>query len=71
MSKQFEQWKELAARCLGEQDPAKLTELASEMNRVLTQKTLHLDPPLHAASSHEEGQRDVLKTNAGGKVCFT
>jgi hypothetical protein len=71
VSKKFERWKELAARCLGEQDPAKLTELANEMNLVLTQKTPHLDPPLHAAGSHEEGQRDVLKANAEGKVCFT
>ncbi len=54
MSKKFELWKELAARCLGEQDPAKLTELASEINLVLTQKTPHLDPPLHAGESHEE-----------------
>jgi hypothetical protein len=80
VSKKFERWKELAARCLGEQDPAKLTELASEMNLVLTQKTPHLvltqktphlDPPLHAGGSHEEGQRDVLKAKAEGKVCFT
>ena len=46
MSKNFERWKELAAQCLGEQDPAKLTELANEMNLVLTQKTQCLDPPL-------------------------
>ena len=71
LSKTFERWKELAAQCLGEQDPAKLTELASEMNLVLTQKTPDVDPPLHAAGSHEEGQRDVLKANAEGKVCFT
>ena len=71
MSKKFERWKELAARCLGEQDPAKLTELASEMNLVLTQKTPHLDPPLHAGGAHEEGQRDVLKAKTEGKVCFT
>ena len=70
MSESFERWKELAARCLGEQDPAKLTELANEMNLILTQKTPYLDPPLHAGS-HEEGQRDVLKTNTEGKVCFT
>jgi hypothetical protein len=48
MSKNFERWKELAARCLGEQDPAKLTELANEMNLILTQKTPYLDLPLHA-----------------------
>jgi hypothetical protein len=71
LSKKFERWKELAARWLGEQDPAKLTELASEMNLVLTQKTPGLDPPLHAAGAHEKGQRDVLKANAEGKVCFT
>jgi hypothetical protein len=35
MSENFERWKELAARCLSEEDPAKLTELASEMNRAL------------------------------------
>jgi hypothetical protein len=76
MSKRFERWKELAARCLGEQDPAKLTELANEMNlvltqKVLTQKTPPLDPPLHAAGSHEEGQHDILKAKTEGKVCFT
>ena len=76
MSKNFERWKELAALCLGERDPAKLTELANEINLVLTQKTPHLDPPLHApspaAGSHEESQLDdVLKANAEGKVCFT
>ena len=46
MSKQFERWKELASLTSKEQDPAKLAELASEMNLVLTQKTLRLDPPL-------------------------
>jgi hypothetical protein len=71
MSKKFERWKELAARCLGEQDPAKLTELANEMNLVLTQKTPHIDPPLQAAGSHEERQHDVVKAKAEGKVCFT
>jgi hypothetical protein len=54
VSKEFERWKELAARCLGEQDPAKLTELASEMNLVLTRKTPLFDPPLHAAGSNDE-----------------
>jgi len=49
VSTKFERWKELAARCLDEQDPAKLTELASEMNVVLAEKTLRLNPPLHAA----------------------
>jgi len=71
MSKNFERWKELAAMCRSEQDPAKLTELANEMNFVLTQKTPHLDPRLLAVGSHEEGQRDPLKANAEGKVCFT
>jgi hypothetical protein len=71
MSKNFERWKELAGRCLGERDPAKLAELAGEMNLVLTQKTPYLDPPLHAAGSQEDSQRDVLKSNAEGKVCFT
>jgi hypothetical protein len=76
MSKNFERWKELAILTSKEQDPAKLTKLANEMNLVLTQKTLHLDPPLHApspaAGSHEESQLDdVLQANAGGKVCFT
>jgi hypothetical protein len=71
VSRNFDRWKELAARCLGEQDPAKLTELANEMNLILTQKTPYLDPLLHAAGSHDEGQRDLLKPNAEGKVCFT
>ena len=71
MSKKFERWKELAFLTSREQDPAKLTELAHEINLVLTQKVNYLDPPLHAAESHEEGQRDVLKANADGKVCFT
>jgi hypothetical protein len=76
MSKKFERWKELAARCLSEQDPAKLTELANEMNLVLTEKGLtrtrpYLDSPLHATGSNEEGQHDVLKPSAEGKICFT
>jgi hypothetical protein len=50
VSKHFERWKELAALCLREQDPAKLTELANEMNLALTQKTSHLDPPLDGPS---------------------
>ena len=68
MSKTFERWKELASLTCREQDSAKLTELAHEMNLVLTEKTLHLDPPLHV--SHEDGQR-ALKANVEGKVCFT
>jgi hypothetical protein len=72
MSKNFERWKELATLTSKEQDPAKLTELATEMNLVLNQKTPHLVSPLHAtaAGSHEESQL-VLKANTGGKVCFT
>jgi hypothetical protein len=46
MSKTFERWKELAALTAKEQDPARLTELANEMNLVLTQKELYRDPPL-------------------------
>ncbi len=95
MSRKFERWKELAARCLSEQDPAKLTALANEINLVLTdraptekvltekvltekvltqkgltQKTPYHDSPPHAAGSNEEGQRDVLKRNTEGKLCF-
>jgi hypothetical protein len=55
VSKNFERWKELASLTSKEQDPAKLTELAHEINLVLTQKMPHLGPPLHAAGSHEEG----------------
>jgi hypothetical protein len=44
MSRHFEQWKRLAALTSKERDPAKLTELAHEMNLVLTQKTSYLDP---------------------------
>ena len=46
MSKNFERWKALADLTSKERDPEKLTQLASEMNRVLTQKTPDLDPPL-------------------------
>ena len=45
MSKNFERWKELATLTSKEQDPAKLTELATEMNLVLNQKTPHLVSP--------------------------
>ena len=72
MSTKFERWKELAARCLEEQDPAKLTDLASEMNLVLAEKTPRLNLSLQvAAASQEEEQRDVLKASAEDKVCFT
>jgi len=46
VSKHFERWKELASLTSKEQDPAKLTELAHEINLVLTQRTPYLDPPL-------------------------
>ena len=83
MSKNFERWKELATLTSKEQDSAKLTELAKEMNLVLTQKTPYLvltqktpypDAPLRAPAegSNEESQLgDVLEATAGGKVCFT
>jgi hypothetical protein len=45
MSNNFERWKALADLTSKEQDPVKLTQLASEMNLVLTQAP-HLDPPL-------------------------
>jgi hypothetical protein len=41
VSEHFERWKQLAALCLREQDPEKLTEFATEMNRALLQKTSH------------------------------
>lgn len=50
MSEHFERWKQLAALTSKEQDPTKLTELAHEINVVLTQKTSNLDPP---SSLHE------------------
>jgi len=46
VSKHFERWKELASLTSKEQDPARLTELAHEINLVLTQRTPYLDPPL-------------------------
>ena len=53
----FERWKELAARTSREQDPAKLTELANEMNLVLNPKTPQLHAPLPAPmGSHKESQ---------------
>jgi hypothetical protein len=45
MSKNFEQWSELAAQVVREQDSVKLTELARKMNLALNQKTPILDPP--------------------------
>lgn len=50
MSKHFEKWKELAAMLSTEQDPEKLTQLASEMNDVLFQKTQYLDSSLHESA---------------------
>ena len=44
MSKNFERWKELAACAAAEQDSARLTEIASEMNLTLIQKILTSDP---------------------------
>ena len=64
VSKHFDRWRELAALCLREQDPAKLTELAHEINFVLAQKTPHLDPPQQAPKFHEEGQRDARQPHA-------
>ena len=63
MSKKFERWKELASLTSREQDPAKLTALAHEINLVLTEKIPYLDPPLYEAGSHEESQHNVLKAN--------
>jgi hypothetical protein len=74
VSKNFERWKELATLTSKEQDSAKLTELAKEMNLVLTEKTPYLDAPLRvpAEGSNEESQLDdVLEATAGGKVRFT
>jgi hypothetical protein len=48
LSKNFERWKELAALCLIEQDPQKLTELASEMNQAL-------NPALKGTSARPDG----------------
>jgi hypothetical protein len=64
VSENFERWKELAALCLDEQDPAKLTELASEMNLVLIQKIARLDPPQYAAVvEHRKSQRYPSQTS--------
>jgi hypothetical protein len=43
VSLNFERWKQLSALASKEQDPAKLTDLARELNIVLTQKTQTLD----------------------------
>jgi hypothetical protein len=39
----FKQWQQLSALASKEQDPAKLTDLARELNVVLNQKTQALD----------------------------
>jgi hypothetical protein len=58
MSKNFERWKELAGRCLGEQDPATLAELAGEMNLVLTQKnTLPRSSPARGGVARRQPTR--------------
>ena len=43
VSMNFERWKQLAALASKEQDPARLTDLARELNLVLTEKTQTLD----------------------------
>src|ERR1039458_5354883 len=45
MSKNFERWKELAGRCLGERDPAKLAELAGGMKPVFGSEKTYPHPP--------------------------
>ncbi|MGA3194700.1 MAG: hypothetical protein ABSD39_06810 [Terriglobales bacterium] len=50
MSKKFEQWKALVSLTAREQDPAKLTELAHQINVVLSQKTPYLDPAVREPS---------------------
>jgi hypothetical protein len=51
VSKHFERWKELAALCLREQDPVKLSELAQEMNLALQEKT-----PMAGAASEQSAE---------------
>jgi hypothetical protein len=45
MSEHFERWTSLAALAVKEQDPNRLTELATEMNLAFTRKMPILDPP--------------------------
>jgi hypothetical protein len=45
VSMNFEQWQQRSALACKEQDPAKLTGLAKELNVVLNQKTQTLDSP--------------------------
>ncbi len=61
MSKNFERWKELADRCLYEEDPAKLAELTSEMNRALRQEQ---SPADHRALTPETSA-DASSIRAG------
>jgi hypothetical protein len=63
VSKDFERWKELATLTSKEQDPAKLTELATEMNLVLNQKTSNLDPPLLKPSGCASLAPEVARTD--------
>ncbi len=60
MSKNFERWKELAALCLRETDPEKLTALANAMNLALNQKTPNHDPPLREPLEAAQPYRTVL-----------
>lgn len=46
MSDYFERWQVLAALISKEHDSEKLTAIANEMNRVLTQRTLPSEQPL-------------------------
>jgi len=46
VSKHFERWEKLADLTSKEQDSAKLTELAHEINLVLALRAPYLDPPL-------------------------
>jgi len=53
VSKHFERWEKLADLTSKEQDSAKLTELAHEINLVLAQRAPDLDPPLREAGQSE------------------
>ena len=50
VSDYFERWQVLAALISKEHDPEKLTAIANEMNRVLTQRTLGSEQPLESWS---------------------
>jgi hypothetical protein len=54
VSDYFERWQVLAALISKEHDPEKVTTLANEMNRVLTQRTVHLDPPPHPQNGSQK-----------------